>query len=197
MSAGSWRRQQLSGCPVPARFGQGVSPGRWCSHRSGFRLVAAPSGSPVLLRPPIEGGTHPEAAISVGVAAPGSSPIQWVARHLDALYALAYLHSHDHDTAYQAVAGALGRVQRDIDADAPMDGRAGWGGLWRAFADRLHSTCPLDPAETDAGDHAARSGAGVLRCEVMALHAGGCTESHAAGLLGVSRPVVRRLRRAR
>jgi hypothetical protein len=197
MSAGWWSRQHSPGCHVPARFGQGVRPGRWCSRRSGFRLAAAPSGSPALLRPPIEGGTHPEAAISVGVAAPGSSPIQWVTRHIDALYALAYLHSHDHDTAYQAVAGALGHVQRDLDADAPIDGRAGWGGLWRALADRLHTTCPLDPAETDTGDDAARSGVGVLGREAMALHAGGCTESHAAGLLGVSRPVVRRLRRAR
>ena len=199
MSAGWWRRQDPVGRHVPARSGPVVRPGRWCPHRLGappFRLGVAPCGSPVLPRPPVEGGPHREAAISACVAAPGSTAVPRTAPHLDALYALAYLHSHDDDTARQAVADALGSVRHDLDTGTSIGRPAGWAGLWRALADHLHRAYTVDPGETGMLDDDARRAVGVLRFEAIALYAGGCTESHAASLLGVPRPVVRRLRRA-
>ena len=199
MPAGWWRRQHPSDCHIPARTGPGVRPGRWCPHRPGLppsRLVGAPSGSPVLPRPPVEGGARREAAISVCAAAPGSTPIHRIPAHLDALYALAYLHSHDEDTARHAVADALDRVRRHLAAGASIGGPLRWVGLWRALADHLHSSYVPDPVVTGTPDDATRRAVGSLRCEAIALYAGGCSDSHAAGLLGVSRPELRRLRQA-
>jgi hypothetical protein len=122
------------GCHIPARSGPGFRPGRWCPNRPGFppaRLVAAPFGCPVLPRLPVEGGARPEAAISVCVAAPGSTSIQRVPAHLDALYALAYMHNRDDEIARHAVAGALGSARRDLDAGASIGGQLRWAGLWR------------------------------------------------------------------
>jgi hypothetical protein len=120
-----------------------------------------------------------------------------MAPHVEALYALAYLHSRDDETARQAVAGALGGVRRDLDSGCSDVGPDGSQGLWRALADRLHASRIPDPSVSGGPGDAARRHLGALRCEAIALHAGGCTDSHAAGLLGVSRPAVRQLRLGR
>jgi hypothetical protein len=69
--------------------------------------------------------------------------------------------------------------------------------VWRALADHLHCACAPGPGVTGMSHGDAWRAVEAQRCEAIALHAGACTDSHAAGLLGVSRPEVRRLRRAR
>ena len=130
------------------------------------------------------------------MAAPASTTSRRTSFHLGALYALAYLHCHDDQAARQAVAGALGTVRRDLAAGASA-GLAGTAGLWRALADQLHAGSTPEPSEGDVQVNSARHALGALRCEAIALHAAGCTDSHAAGLLGLPRPLVARLRRAR
>ena len=130
----------------------------------------------------------------MGVAAPGSTATVRMGFHLEALYALAYLHCHDDEAALQAVAGALGAVRRDLAAGTYIAGLAGSAGVWRALADQLHAPGPAGRADVHVDS--TRRALGALRCEAIALYAGGCTDSHAAGLLGVSRPMVGRLRRA-
>ncbi len=131
------------------------------------------------------------------MTAPGSAVIGRLGFHLEALYALAYLHSRDDQAAFLAVAGALGAVRRDLAAGTSIAGLAGSAGLWRALADHLHVGYATGPVvEGDVHLDAHRRALGALRREAIALSAGGCTDSHAAGLLGVSRPVVARLRRA-
>jgi len=137
------------------------------------------------------------AAISVCATAPGSTAVQSMAPHLNALYALAYLLSRGDDTACQAVAGALGGVRRDRDSSASIGGPSGSAGLWRALADQLHARSAADSSAVRVQGDAALGPLGGLRCEAIALHAAGFTASHAAGLLGLPHPVVRALRRAR
>ncbi len=133
----------------------------------------------------------------MGVAAAGSTVIGRKGFHLEALYALAYLHSRDDQAARQAVASAIGTVRRDLAAGVSIAALAGPAGLWRAVADQLHAGHAGGVvAEGDLQVDAGRRTLAALRCEAIALYAGGCTDSHAAGLLGVSRPVVSRLRRA-
>ena len=87
---------------------------------------------------------------------PASTATRRTAFHLDALYALAYLHSQDDETARQAVAGAIGTVRRDLVGGASIAGLAGSTGLWRALADELHVGYTPGPAgegdvQVDAG----------------------------------------------
>ena len=70
----------------------------------------------------------------------------------------------------------------------------GTAGPSRPAAPRLH---PRVSGEGDVQVDTDRRALGALRCEAIALHAGGCSDSHAAGLLDLPRPVVGGLRRAR
>ncbi len=197
MGPGRYRRQHLPGRHALARFGQGPSPGRRCSFRPGFSPfppAGAPPGTPSPSHPGLEAGPRRASTVPMGVAAPGPTAMVRMGFRLEALYALAYLHCHDDKTALQAVAGALGAVRRDLAAGTYVAGLAGSAGLWRALADQLHAPGPAGGGDVHVD--ATRRARGVLRCEAIALYAGGCTDSHAAGLLGVSRPVVGRLRRA-
>ena len=87
----------------------GLSEGLDFTRRAGLWKLRLP-------RPPVEGGAHRVAAISVCAAAPDSTSIQRVPARLDSLYALAYMHSHDGGTARRAVADAVGSVRRDLAA---------------------------------------------------------------------------------
>ena len=131
-------------------------------------------------------------------APPGFAPARRTALQLEALYALAYLHTRDDEAARRAVGGALDTLRLDLAAGASISGLAGTAGVWRALANQLHAGYAVGVKEDGDGEvNTARPALTALRREAIALHAGGCTDSHAAGLLGLARPVIVRLRRAR
>jgi hypothetical protein len=169
MSKGGRHRQHRRCCYVPARSGPVPRPGR-CRPHGGFPRLRAGGG---------DSGTA----------------VRRLTPHFDALYALAYLYSHDDVTACGAVAAAVRGVYGVLEAGTDSVPPNGCAGLWRAMADHVSASYLLDARVDGSQGDVARRPLGSLRREAVALDAGGYSDSHAAALLGVSRPLLRLLAR--
>ena len=117
-----YRRQYLPGGHAFARSGRVPNLGRRRPDRPElppFRPAGTPLRSP--MPSPREGGPRCE-AISAGAAIPGSTATGRTAFHLDALYALAYLHSHDDQAARQQSPAQLALCGVNSPPGPPLPG---------------------------------------------------------------------------
>ncbi len=193
-------RRRRPGWHVSTPSDGALRPGLRCPCQPAFpplRLVGAPAGSPPLSRPRLNGSRRPRVAASAAVTRSGPTAIVVAAHHLDALFALAYLYSRDDDKALRAVAAAIGGLGlgHDVDAGTSGKGPVGSASLWRVLADVLHAGYASGAEVEQAGGDIMRRAVCNLRREAIALHAAGFSDGHTAGLLGLSRPVVRLLLR--